>query len=217
MKNYFKNNIRMNIFLWFMIVFAVGAVWIWHSSSNSPESKKLESNIAEMNEDYSFYKHAIESNTEEQYIKNIDKDNINLSSKINGIKPVIKQSLEQVYNQTKNTSDYENLKSKIKDLGSEWSDILSQISEPKISQSGKEQAVYDSMTDLKIAFGKYDISTKTMSCYVLVNWKSPVIAGTAQGGSQTLKGSDFFTMDYKVTDNSFSNVQYKQTMDGADK
>lgn len=207
----------MNILLWFMIVFAVGAVWIWHSSSNSPESKKLGSNIAEMNGDYSFYKHAIENNTEEHYIKKIDKDNINLSSKINDIKPVIQRSLEQVYNQTKNTSDHEKLKGKIKDLGSEWSDILSQISEPTVSQSGKEQAVYDSMTDLKIAFGKYDISTKTMSCYVLVNWKSPVIAGTAQGGSQTLKGSDLFTMDYKVTDNSFSNVQYKQAMNGADK
>jgi hypothetical protein len=207
----------MDIFLCILVLFAVGISVLWYSSSNNPEGKKLESSVSEMNEDYSFYKHEIKNNTEEQYIKNIDKDNINLSNKINDIKPVIQKSLEQVYNQTKNTSDHEKLKGKINDLGSEWSGILLQISEPKISQSGKEQAVYDSMTDLKIAFGKYDISTKTMSCYVLVNWKSPVIAGTAQGGSQTLKGSDFFTMEYKVTDNSFSNVQYKQAMNGEDK
>lgn len=219
MKNDFRKQFLVNTFFVFLIVTAFISLFLWRSSSNNSQKRELEKNISEMNDDIKFYEEAIKNYTEDEITKEITEANINVSEETKKEKEVIETSLKKVYSDTKTKEEYDSLEDKIKEnLGISFSNVLLKISEPTLNQSGEASFPYDEMTDSKIAFGNYDISSQSMECYVLVYWKSPVLDATNTGVKSDSKearvtGKDFFILDYYLADNTLEVIDYQHTVD----
>lgn len=219
MKEEFRKDILAKFILIFLVVIACISGFLWYSSANNHQKKELEKTIASMESDTDFYVTAKENYTVDEVVKEIEESNIDILEKTKSEKAKIEASLQRVYSQTKTKEAYDSLEKDIqKNLGESFSEILVKLAKPTLSQSGKGTFTYDEMTDSKIAFGKYDISTQSMQCYVLVDWVSPTLDATSSGikteSKQTkIKGQDFFILDYGLKEDSLKVLDYQHLVD----
>lgn len=170
-----------------------------------------------MNSDIVFYQKAKKDYTATKIESDIASSKINIVDKMSNLNSLISSSFKKVYSETKDAQAYDGLKGDLRPLGKDLSSILINLSAPTLNQTGKEIYPYDTMTGIKISFGKYDLSTQSMVCIVLVDWESPIVEAKTTGikaddKTTRVSGKDFFIIDYSLKDDSLSVKDYQHSV-----
>lgn len=213
----FRDALKLsNILIIILFIFTVSIVFIWFKTSHNAKTDALEKDISDLHSDIEFYEESRESYTPEKVNEKINEDNIDVEKSFKDKKSDIKKGLKEVYENIDSVEDYEKLDGNINEyLGDEFSEKLIDISKPKISESGEEDLPYDSLDDVKIAFGEYDIVDHSARSYVLVDYKSSDIGANNPGVEREdkqvkISGHDLFILNYDLEDDSLTLEDYKR-------
>lgn len=206
-----------SILIAFCLIFAIFSVFVWYSSATNNDRKNLKKDIASVKSDVIFYQNAKKDYTATKIENDISNSKINIVDKMNRANSLITDSFRRVYSETKDEQAYSSLKSNLSPLGKDLSSILINLSAPTVNQTGKAIYPYDTMTGIKISFGKYDLSTQTMPCLVLVDWESPTVEATTTGvkaddRKTRTSGKDFFILNYNLKDDSLAVKDYQHSV-----
>lgn len=207
-----------NVLIAFLVVVAGIVVFLWVSSSQNERKADLEKDILSLEEDARYYLMAKEEYTPSELNKSIAEDKINIKEKFDQKKEEIQKVATKVYDETKTEKDYNKLKDELPPiLGEQLTDKLIELAQPVVNDSGTAAFPYGKMTDLKIAFGEYNIVDHTAKIFVLVDYQSPKIGSNNPGVKRedrtaVITGKDFFILDYNLTDDSLRLVDHQQQL-----
>ncbi|HLQ97027.1 MAG TPA: hypothetical protein VK108_11755 [Pseudogracilibacillus sp.] len=213
----FRNILSLsNILILVLLVITISIAFIWFKSSNNDKTEALEQDISDLQSDINFYEETQENYTPEKVNKKIDEDHIDVEKSFNDKESDIEKGVKEVYENIDSMEDYENLDESINEyLGDDFTEKLTDISKPKVSESGEEDLPYDSLEDLKIAFGEYDIVNHTAKSFVLVDYKSSEIGANNPGIERDDKqvkigGQDLFILNYDLENDSLELEDFKR-------
>lgn len=147
--------------------------------------------------------------SEANIYQKITKDDINIGEQKKAASKNINDSMGLFFNDTKNESDYKNIKKELpKKIGDSFSKPLLAISKPTVSQTGEKKPNFDGLDYSIVSFGNYDYINNELPMTVAVSYNQKI--NTTPSGikqeesSKTTHTKVIYNLIYNVKKNQYS-------------
>ena len=198
-----------NVLLGCVVIVAISIGYSWFRIEND-DTNEIADRVIVLDNDLAYYQSQIDKYTVEDVLKKIEDDEIDIISSLSKKRQELTLGLERAYDETKILEDYEKLEENLPPLlGEDLSEQVIRLNEPVINQSGEIQFPVESITDLNVAFGKYDHTKRLAQCIVTIDYNSPILT-TGDGTEVSITSKDLFILEYSVKDDEISLLDYQK-------
>lgn len=195
-----------------LVIGAIGAISLlffifWMMIAFNGQSQKLQAESKNNIKLAKQYKKETKELSPNDVLNVLRKENINVTTSLDEITKNIKEAVNLTYSQTKTEKDYKQLSSKLPKLvGKSLSYTLIQLDKPTLNQSGRKSFPYGSTTDVLVTFGKYNYKTIEVPVYLVVDYKTPPLAGSGK----EISGQDLYTLTYNLKTKELGVVDHER-------
>lgn len=213
-----SNKYLTNISIGFLVVFSVLICFFWFRSTNNSEIKELGNEVTQLQKSINFYESETDGLSIDSVNSKIIDDGLDVKQLIGDKKIKISDGISKVYNETKTEEDYKKLQEELPSIvGESLSNLLIELASPKLNQTGNKAFPYGKLLNATITYGKYEVETNIIPCFILVDYQSPAINATSTGikteeKEAFIQGKDFFILNYNLKDDEIAVVDYQQNI-----